>query len=168
MSRRVAARLKVTVAGSGQWMGREREAGMNSTSGYGGDGRRDDLGHRLAEDVLDVGRQELPRLREDLVGQVRPATTGLLLIAAGGAGAALAMGVATTAALRLVELVLPRRIAALVLTGGYLAGSALLVRLGLDQLHAAGGGSQRLADEARQAGSAMLSDLRSPGSGQLQ
>ncbi|MBO0871079.1 MAG: phage holin family protein [Micromonosporaceae bacterium] len=131
---------------------------MNSTNGRD-DGRRDDLGRLLAEDVLEVGRQELVRLREDLVGQVRPATTGILMLAAGGAGAMLALGVATTAALRLLELVLPRRIAALALTGGYLAGSAVLVRLGLDKLSAAGGGSQRLADGARHAGAAMVSQM---------
>jgi hypothetical protein len=123
-----------------------------------GDGRRggDDLGQRLAQDVLEVGRQELARLREDLVGQVRPATTGLVLLAGAAVGAVLALAAATTASLRLLELVLPRRLAALALTGGCAAGSALLLRLGLEQLNAAGGGSQRLAGEVQQGLSAAL------------
>lgn len=107
----------------------------------------DDLGQRLAQDALDVGRQELGRMREDLVGQPRPALTGLVLLAAAGAGGVLVAAAATTATLRLLELVLPRRLAALALTGAYAAGCAALVRLGLQQLSEAGGGSQRLADE---------------------
>jgi Putative Actinobacterial Holin-X, holin superfamily III len=106
----------------------------------------DDLGQRLAQDVLDVGRQELGRVGEDLVGQPRPALTGLVLLAAAGAGGVLAAAAATTATLRLLELVLPRRLAALALTGVYVAGCAALVRLGVQQLSAAGGGSQRLAE----------------------
>jgi hypothetical protein len=117
-----------------------------------GDNRtgRDDLGRRLAQDLVEVGRQEFVRLREDLVGQVRPATTGVVLLAAAGAGAVLAAAAASTAALRLLELVLPRRLAALALTGAYAAGSVVLLRLGLERLNAAGGGSQRLADEVRE------------------
>jgi Putative Actinobacterial Holin-X, holin superfamily III len=110
----------------------------------------DDLGRRLAQDVVEVGRHEFVRLREDLVGQLRPATTGVVLLAAAGATAVLAATAASTAALRLLELVLPRRLAALALTGGYAAGSVVLLRLGLEQLRAAGGGSQRLADEVSQ------------------
>jgi hypothetical protein len=126
-------------------------------SGEGrGDG--DDLGQRLAQDVLEVGRTELARLREDLVGQVRPATTGLVLLAGAGVGAVLAVAAAATASLRLLELVLPRRLAALALTGGCAAGSALLLRLGLEQLNAAGGGSQRLAREVRDGMSALRPD----------
>lgn len=110
----------------------------------------DDLGRRLAQDVVEVGRQEFTRLREDLVGQVRPAATGMVLLAAAGAAGVLAASAASTAALRLLELVLPRRLAALALTGGYAAGSVVLVRFGLERLRAAGGGSRRLADEVSQ------------------
>jgi hypothetical protein len=112
--------------------------------------RSDDLGRRLAQDVVEVGRQEFIRLREDLVGQVRPAATGMVLLAAAGATGVLAASAASTAALRLLELVLPRRLAALALTGGYAAGSVVLLRLGLERLRAAGGGSRRLADEVSQ------------------
>jgi hypothetical protein len=58
---------------------------------------------------------------------------------------------ATTAALRVLELVLPRRVAALALAAGYAGGSFVLLRQALQQLDAAGGGSQCLASEARQA-----------------
>ncbi len=102
------------------------------------------------QDLVDVGRQESVRLREDLVGQVRPATTGVGLLTASGVAAVLGAAAASTAALRLLELVLPRRLAAVVLTGGYAAGSVMLLRLGLRRLSAAGGGSQRLADGVRQ------------------
>src|SRR5215468_9517098 len=71
----------------------------------------DDLGKRLAQDVVEVGRQEFVRLREDLVGQVRPAATGTVLLAAAAASGVLAASAASTAALRLLELVLPRRLA---------------------------------------------------------
>lgn len=110
----------------------------------------DELGRRLVQDLVDVGRQESVRLREDLVGQVRPATTGAILLVAAGAAAVLAAAAASTATLRLLELVLPRRLAAIALTAGYAAGSAMLLRLGLERLSAAGGGSQRLADEVRE------------------
>lgn len=116
-------------------------------SGGGGGG---DLGRRLAEDVLDVGRQELGRVREDLIGEPGPAATGAVLLAAAGAAAVLGSAAATVATLRLLELVLPRRLAALALTGGYLLGSAVLIRRGLERLEQAGGGSRRLADQARQ------------------
>jgi hypothetical protein len=142
-------------------MGSPKEAVMSEDSSGGGRSGSDDLGQRLARDVLDVGRQELVKLREDLVGQLRPATTGLVLLAGAGVGGVLAVAAATTASLRLLELVLPRRLAALALTGGYAAGSALLLRLGLQQLTAAGGGSQRLAQEVQQGLSAALrSDSR--------
>ncbi len=110
----------------------------------------DELGRRLVQDLVDVGRQESARLREDVVGEVRPATTGLVLLVAAGATGVLAAAVASTATLRLLELFLPRRLAALALTGGYAAGSAMLLRLGLQRLSAAGGGSQRLADRVRE------------------
>lgn len=110
----------------------------------------DELGRRLVQDLVDVGRQESVRLREDLVGQVRPATTGGVLLVAAGAAAVLAAAAASTALLRVLELVLPRRLAAIALTGGYAAGSAMLLRLGLERLSAAGGGSRRLADEVRE------------------
>ena len=110
----------------------------------------DEVGRRLVQDLVDVGRQESVRLRDDLVGDVRPATAGVVLLAAAGATAVLAAGAASTAALRLLELVLPRRLAALALTGGFAAGSVVLLRLGLERLSAAGGGSRRLADEVRE------------------
>jgi len=110
----------------------------------------DEVGRRLVQDLVDVGRQESVRLRDDLVGDVRPATTGVVLLVAAGATAVLAAGAASTAALRLLELVLPRRLAALALTGGFAAGSVVLLRLGLERLSAAGGGSRRLADEVRE------------------
>jgi len=110
----------------------------------------DEVGRRLMQDLVDVGRQESVRLRDDLVGDVRPATTGVVLLVAAGATAVLAAGAASTAALRLLELVLPRRLAALALTGGFAAGSAVLLRIGLERLSAAGGGSRRLADEVRE------------------
>jgi hypothetical protein len=110
----------------------------------------DEVGRRLVQDLVDVGRQESVRLRDDLVGDVRPATTGVVLLVAAGATAVLAAGAASTAALRLLELVLPRRLAALALTGGFAAGSAVLLRIGLERLSAAGGGSRRLADEVRE------------------
>ena len=125
----------------------------------------DEVGRRLVQDLVDVGRQESVRLRDDLVGDVRPATAGVVLLAAAGATAVLAAGAASTAALRLLELVLPRRLAALTLTGGFAAGSVVLLRLGLERLSAAGGGSRRLADEVREGLSAARRSAESAASG---
>jgi putative superfamily III holin-X len=125
----------------------------------------DEVGRRLVQDLVDVGRQESVRLRDDLVGDVRPATAGVVLLAAAGATAVLAAGAASTAALRLLELVLPRRLAALALTGGFAAGSVVLLRLGLERLSAAGGGSRRLADEVREGLSAARRSAESAASG---
>lgn len=125
----------------------------------------DEVGRRLVQDLVDVGRQESVRLRDDLVGDVRPATTGVVLLVAAGATAVLAAGAASTAALRLLELVLPRRLAALALTGGFAAGSAVLLRIGLERLSAAGGGSRRLADEVREGLSAARRSAESAASG---
>lgn len=125
----------------------------------------DEVGRRLVQDLVDVGRQESVRLREDLVGDVRPATTGVVLLIAAGATAVLAAGAASTAALRLLELVLPRRLAALALTGGFAAGSMMLLRLGLERLSAAGGGSRRLADEVREGLSAARRSAEAAASG---
>lgn len=110
----------------------------------------DELGQRLVQDLVDVGRRESTRLRDDVVGDVRPATTGVVLLVAAGAAGVLAAAAASTAMLRMLELVLPRRLAALALTTGYAAGTAMLLRLGLGQLSAAGGGSRRLADGVRE------------------
>ena len=125
----------------------------------------DEVGRRLVQDLVDVGRQESVRLRDDLVGDVRPATAGVVLLVAAGATAVLAAGAASTAALRLLELVLPRRLAALALTGGFAAGSVVLLRLGLERLSAAGGGSRRLADEVREGLSAARRSAESAASG---
>jgi hypothetical protein len=128
----------------------EGRLGVNDDRVTGDGAGTDELGRRLVKDLVDVGRQESVRLREDLVGEVRPATAGVVLLVAAGATAVLAAAAASTATLRLLELILPRRLAALALTGGYAAGSAVLLRLGLQQLSAAGGGSRRLADEVRE------------------
>jgi hypothetical protein len=70
---------------------------MSQDRAGNGHGEGDDLAQRLAHDVFEVGRQELSRLREDLIGQPRPAMTGVVLLVAAAGGAVLATASATTA-----------------------------------------------------------------------
>lgn len=102
---------------------------------------------RLAEEVAEVVRAEVRAVRTQLVGATRPAGVGFLLLAAAGGCAVLGVGAASATALRVLEVFLPRRLAAAGMTAGYLVAAVLLGGLGLDRLRAAGGTSGRLADQ---------------------
>ena len=115
----------------------------------GTDGRRASPTERLAEDVADVVREEVRVVRAQVTEAVRPAGVGVALLAVAGGCLVLGAGAASTTVLRVLETVLPRRLAAAGLTAGYLATAVLLGRVGLAQLRAAGGTSARLADEVR-------------------
>ncbi|MFU8850766.1 phage holin family protein [Micromonospora sp. SL1-18] len=119
-----------------------------------GGGRPVSPADRLAEDVAEVVRAEVRSVRGQLADAARPAGLGVALLAAAGGCLVLGAGAASTTVLRMLEAFLPRRLAAAGLTAGYLATAALLARLGLNQLRAAGGSSARLADEVRDAVSA--------------
>ncbi|MEV5694153.1 phage holin family protein [Micromonospora globbae] len=117
--------------------------------GSGADGRvvaPDRLVEIVAESVADVVRAEVRAVRGQLVGALRPAGVGFVLLGTAGACAVLGVGAASTTVLRMLESFLPKKLAAAGMTAGYLAAAAVLGRLGLNQLHAAGGGSARLAD----------------------
>ncbi|MET7969374.1 phage holin family protein [Micromonospora sp. NPDC005305] len=109
---------------------------------------------RLAADVADVVREEVREVRQQLADAALPAGVGLALLATAGGCLVLGVGAASTTALRMLESFLPRRLAASGLTAGYLVAAAVLGRMGLEQLRAAGGSSARLADEVRNAVSA--------------
>jgi hypothetical protein len=101
--------------------------------------------------MADVVREEVRTVRADLADAARPATAGLLLLGAAAGCAVLGVGAASVTALRLMETVLPRLLAAAALTAGYVAGAAVLGGAGLANLQTAGGGSRRLADQIRDA-----------------
>ena len=122
-------------------------AGDRAPAGAGGDSLTD----RLAEDVAAVVREELGRMGARLTEAGRPAATGVVLLAAAGGCAVLGLGAASATTLRVLERLLPKRLAAAGLTAGYLAAAVLLGGVGLDRLRTAGGGSERLVDELRQA-----------------
>lgn len=111
--------------------------------GSGADGRvvaPDRLVEIVAESVADVVRAEVRAVRGQLVGALRPAGVGFVLLGTAGACAVLGVGAASTTVLRMLESFLPKKLAAAGMTAGYLAAAAVLGRLGLNQLHAAGGG----------------------------
>ncbi|MEU4244730.1 phage holin family protein [Actinoplanes sp. NPDC026619] len=114
-----------------------------------GDGRQS-AGERLAGDMTEVVREEARAVREDLADAARPAAAGLVLIGAAAGCVVLGVGAASTTALRMLETVLPGRLASAGLTAGYLAGAAVLGGMGLQRLQAAGGSSQRLAEQIRE------------------
>ncbi|MEU2613728.1 phage holin family protein [Micromonospora sp. NPDC007271] len=119
-----------------------------------GPGRAASPVDRLAEDVAEVVRAEARAVRGQLADAARPAGLGVAMLAAAGGCLVLSAGAASATVLRMLEAFLPRRLAAAGLTAGYLTAAALLARIGLDQLRAAGGSSARLADEVRDAVSA--------------
>src|SRR5262245_58612260 len=108
-------------------------------------------GERLAGDMADVVREEVRTVRADLADAARPATAGLLLLGAAAGCAVLGVGAASVTALRLMETVPPKLLAAAALTAGYVAGATVLGGAGLANLQAAGGGSRRIADQIRDA-----------------
>ncbi|WFE39820.1 phage holin family protein [Micromonospora sp. WMMD998] len=113
-----------------------------------GDGRRSPT-ERLAEDVAEVVRAEVRAVRAQVGEAARPAGVGIALLAAAGGCLVLGAGSASTTVLRVLETMLPRRLAAASLTAGYLVTAVLLGRVGLARLRAAGGPSARLADDVR-------------------
>jgi hypothetical protein len=120
-------------------------------------------GDRLAGDMAAVVREELQTVRTEVTDAARPAAAGLLLVGAAAGCAVLGLGAASTTVLRLLETFLPRRLAAAGLTAGYLAAAAVLGGMGLERLRAAGGSSERLADEIRRAVAGTVSRVREAG-----
>ncbi|MCW3815077.1 phage holin family protein [Micromonospora sp. DR5-3] len=118
-----------------------------SDTGGGRAGGRGAPAERLAADVTEVVREEVRAVRAQLADAARPAGVGFLLLAAAGGCVVLGIGAASTTTLRMLEALLPRRLAAAGLTAGYLAAAAFLGSLGLQRLRAAGGSSARLADQ---------------------
>ncbi|MER7442517.1 phage holin family protein [Micromonospora avicenniae] len=109
---------------------------------------------RFADEIAEVVRDEMGAVRRQLTEAARPAGTGIALLAAAGGCLILGVGAASTTVLRMLETFLPRRLAVAGLASGYLAAAAVLGRLGLQQLSAAGDNSARVADEVREAVSA--------------
>ena len=106
---------------------------------------------RLVGDVADVVRTEARTVRSDLADAARPATKGLLLLGAAAGLGVLGIGAATVTTLRVLELFMPRLLAAAGLTAGYFAGATMLAGTAVAKLGEAGGSSERVADQIRDA-----------------
>ncbi|MEU4482458.1 phage holin family protein [Micromonospora sp. NPDC023966] len=131
---------------------------MSDAIGHSGRyGRSGSPTDRLAQDVADVVREEIRTVRGQLTEAALPAGLGIVLLAAAGGCLVLGAGAASTTVLRLLEVFLPRRLAAAGLTAGYLATAVVLGAKGLEQLRAAGGSSARLADQVSDVVSATAS-----------
>jgi hypothetical protein len=91
----------------------------------------------LGRDVAALVRQELDQLRSDLSDAARDARTATVMLGAAGAFGALAAGTSAVFLVRTLDKVLPRPLAALVATGLYGTGAAMLTRLGLAELRRA-------------------------------
>ncbi len=111
--------------------------------------RESGAGERIAEDMVAAVRQELQAVRGEWAETARRAGAGGLLLAVSGCCALLAVGAASTTALRMLEAVLPRRMAAAALTAGYLGAAVGLGRAGIQRLQAAEDRSEHLGDEAK-------------------
>lgn len=111
------------------------------------DQRPDEAIDRLVDDATAVARQESGRAWREIRATVEEAGPGVALLAGAGACAVLAAASAWTATLRLMESVVPRRVAAALLFAGYAAGAGTLAAAGLRRLRAADAHPRRVAGE---------------------
>lgn len=104
---------------------------------------------RLTQDMAEVARGELVKIRDEAVGVVREAGSGLGLLAAAGVCGALAVQSASTALLRALEARMPPGRAAVTLTAVYLTAAGTLVVFGIARLRMARGQSGDVSREVR-------------------
>lgn len=91
----------------------------------------------LSHDAAALARGELQAVRRELSEAARRAAESGALLAAAGACGALALGTSGVAVMRILDGLLPRRLSAVVATGGFGAAAAVLGRKGLTQVRAA-------------------------------
>ncbi|MGC9665419.1 phage holin family protein [Planosporangium sp. 12N6] len=104
---------------------------------------------RLSQDMADVARTELVKIRDEVVETARGAGTGVGLLLAAGACGALAVQSASIALLRALEANMRPGRAAATLTVAYLAAAATLAVFGIARLRMAGGHSEEVSREVR-------------------
>ncbi|RZS80004.1 putative superfamily III holin-X [Motilibacter rhizosphaerae] len=98
---------------------------------------RNGLLNAVTEEVGGRVRREIRSAQDDVLGRLRSAGTGLTLLGGAGALGALALGSAAVLVIRVLEAVLPKRLAAFAATVVFGGGAAALGTAGLRELQRA-------------------------------
>ncbi len=108
---------------------------------------------RLSRDTTALVREQARQLTRELANTVREAGTGAVLLAGAGTCALLALATAHQSALRALESVMPRPVAAVTMTAAYGAGAATLAAAGMKKIReAADASGAALAEDRQEAG----------------
>lgn len=113
------------------------EEASGATTPPSGQGADDAL-NRLSADTAAFVRQEITRLRGEVIESARRAGWGTVALGAAGVCGVLALHAGSLTALRALEAVLPRGAAALVLTTVYAGAAGSAGAYGVSRLRAAG------------------------------
>jgi hypothetical protein len=107
---------------------------------------------RLTRDTAALVREQVEQLTRDLADTVRDAGAGALLLAGAATCGLLALAAAHQSALRALESMMPRPLAAMTLTAAYGGGAAALASAGLKKIkEAADASGDALAENRREA-----------------
>jgi hypothetical protein len=105
---------------------------------------------RLTRDTAALVREQVEQLTRDLAGTVRDAGAGAVFLAGAGTCGLLALAAAHQSALRLLESLMPRPLAAMTMTAAYGAGAAALATAGVKKIKEAADSSTEALAENRQ------------------
>ena len=105
---------------------------------------------RLTRDTAALVREQVEQLTRDLADTVRDAGAGAVLLAGAGTCGLLALAAAHQSALRTLESVMPRPLAAMTMTAAYGAGAAALATAGMKKIKEAADASTETLAENRQ------------------
>ena len=107
---------------------------------------------RLTRDTAALVREQVEQLTRDLADTVRDAGAGAVLLAGAATCGLLALAAAHQSALRALESMMPRPLAAMTLTAAYGGGAAALASAGLKKIkEAADASGDALAENRREA-----------------
>jgi hypothetical protein len=110
-----------------------------------------DAAARLTRDTAALAREQIGQLVKELTATVREAGAGAALLGGAGVCGVLALAAAHQSALRTLETMMPRPLAAVTLTGVYGGAAAALTTAGLKKIRAAADASGAALSEAHQA-----------------
>ncbi|MBS2965695.1 phage holin family protein [Actinocrinis puniceicyclus] len=105
---------------------------------------------RLTRDTTALVREQVEQLTRELAGTVRDAGAGAVLLAGAGACGLLAVAAAHQTAMRALESMMPRPLAAVTLTVAYGAGAAAMSAAGMKKIKDAADASAEALAENRQ------------------
>jgi hypothetical protein len=120
---------------------------------------------RLTQDTAALVRQEFASFRGELLATAQRAGAGLGLLAGAGLLGLAGLLAGHQTLLRTLESVMPRKRAAAVLTGAYLAGAGVLAACGGDRLRKAGLLSEDVVGQVAAAGRRLSSSRERGGPG---